>query len=140
MAQRVAGIVNFAVDGNPMAVRGNCTISPSSVERTMLAGQDGIHGYQELPRVPYIEADISTVPNFDIRVLDNQTDITVVAQLANGWYWQMSDAICKAGLEQNTRDGQARVRWEGYAVNAWQGTPADIQIPQVVGPNAVAAA
>jgi hypothetical protein len=140
MAQKIAGVAHLTVDNVQVALRGNFTISHSMVERTMLAGQDGIHGYQELPRVPYIEADISTVPNFDIRVLDNQTDITVVAQLANGWYWQMSDAICKAGLEQNTRDGQARVRWEGYAVNAWQGTPADIQIPQVVGPNAVAAA
>ena len=30
----------------------------------MIAGQDGVHGYQELPRVPYIEGDLSTMPGF----------------------------------------------------------------------------
>ena len=60
MAQRIAGIAFLTVDGDQMALRGNFTVSPSPVERTMLAGQDGVHGYQELPRVPYIEGDLST--------------------------------------------------------------------------------
>jgi hypothetical protein len=62
MAQRIAGIAFLTVDGDQMALRGNFTVSPSPVERTMIAGQDGVHGYQELPRVPYIEGDLSTVP------------------------------------------------------------------------------
>jgi hypothetical protein len=132
MAQKIAGVAHLNVDGVQVALRGNFTISHSMLERTMLAGQDGIHGYQELPRVPYIEADLSTVSNFDIQTLDLQFDITVVAELANGWTWQMTDAICKAGLEQNTRDGQTRVRWEGMAVTAWQSTPASVYIPAVV--------
>jgi hypothetical protein len=128
MAQKIAGVAWLTVAGVQMALRGNFTVSHSMVERTMLAGQDGIHGYQELPRVPYIEADLSTTPAFDITTLDQQTDITVVAQLANGWTFNMSDAICKAALEQNTRDGQVRVRWEGMNMTAVQGTPASVSI------------
>ncbi|MBO4220817.1 phage tail tube protein [Bradyrhizobium neotropicale] len=64
MAQRIAGIAFLTVDGTQLAVRGNFTVSPSPVERTMIAGQDGAHGYQELPRVPYIKADLSTLPGF----------------------------------------------------------------------------
>jgi hypothetical protein len=133
MAQKIAGVAHLSVGNVMLALRGNFTVSHSMVERTMLAGQDGIHGYQELPRVPYMEADISTVPNFDIQTLDGQTDVTVLAQLANGWFFQLADATCKAGLEQNTRDGQVRVRWEGMSVSAWQGSAATVQIPQVVG-------
>jgi len=45
--------------------------------------------------------------------LEAQTNVTVVAQLANGMQYQLQDATCKSALEANTRDGQARVRWEG---------------------------
>jgi len=113
MANRIAGIAFLFVDGNQLALRGNFTVSPSAVERTMLAGQDGVHGYQELPRVPYIEGDLSTVPDLNLEDIETQTDVTVVAQLANGKQYNLIGATCKAAFENNTRDGQFRVRWEG---------------------------
>jgi Phage tail tube protein len=113
MAQRFAGVALINVDGQQLALRGNFTVSASPVERTMLAGQDRVHGYQELPRVPYIEGDISTVRDQSLETLDRQTNVTVVAQLANGKQYTLSGATCKAALENNTRDGQVRVRWEG---------------------------
>lgn len=123
MAQRMAGVATLTVGGNQMRLRGNFTVAHSVLERTMLAGQDGIHGYQELPKVPYIEGDLSTVPDFDVTTLDLFTDTTVVASLANGWNFQLSNATCKAGLEQNTRDGQVRARWEGLACRSWYQPP-----------------
>jgi hypothetical protein len=113
MAQRFAGIAFVTVDGNQYALRGNFTVSPSVVERTMIAGQDGVHGYQELPRVPYIEGDLSAMPSLNLEDLELQVDSTVVAQLANGKQYTLISATCKAAFEENTRDGQLRVRWEG---------------------------
>lgn len=113
MAQRIAGTAFVTVDGNQIPLRGNLTVSPSSVERTMLAGQDGVHGYQELPRVPYIEGDFSTMPEIAIEDLDGQINVTVVASLANGRIYSLTEGVCKAGSEPNARDGQVRVRWEG---------------------------
>jgi hypothetical protein len=115
MAQRFAGIAFLTVDGTQLALRGNFTVSPSSVERTMIAGQDGVHGYQELPRVPYIEGDLSTIPGLLLEDLETETDVTVVAQLANGMQYTLTGGTCKCGFENNTRDGQVRVRWEGLA-------------------------
>ena len=113
MATRFAGTAFVMVDGNQLPLRGNFTVSPSAVERTMIAGQDGVHGYQELPRVPYIEGDISLMPEVNLEDLEGQTDVTVVAQLANKKQYTLSGATCKAAFEGNTRDGQTRVRWEG---------------------------
>src|SRR5262245_20956685 len=113
MAIRFAGIAFLSVDGNQYQLRGNFTVSPSPVERTMIAGQDGVHGYQELPRVPFIEGDISTTRGLALEDLDGATDVNVTAQLANGWQYSLIGATCKAALEANDRDGQVRVRWEG---------------------------
>jgi hypothetical protein len=68
---------------------------------------------QELPRVPYIEGDISLVPGLSLEALITQTDSTVVAQLANYTTYTLTNATVKGGFEANTRDGQTRVRWEG---------------------------
>jgi hypothetical protein len=113
MAIRFAGIAFLSVDGRQYQLRGNFTVSPSPVERTMIAGQDGVHGYQELPRVPYIEGDLSTVPDLNFEDVLLQVNSTVIAQLANQKQYTLQGATVKGGFEINTRDGQARVRWEG---------------------------
>ena len=115
MAQRVAGIAFLTVDGTQMQLRGNFTVSPSPVERTMIAGQDGVHGYQELPRVPFIEADLTTTPDLSLEALLTETNSTVVALLANQMQYTLTGAVVKGGFEANTRDGQVRVRWDGLA-------------------------
>ncbi len=62
MANRIAGIAFLKVDGVQYPLRGNFTVSPSPLERAMIAGQDYVHGYSENPRVPYISGDVSLVP------------------------------------------------------------------------------
>jgi hypothetical protein len=103
------------IDGNQLPLRGNFTVSPSPLERTMIAGQDGVHGYQELPRVPYIEGDISMMPGISLEEILLQVDVTVVAQLANQMQYSLTGATVKGAFEENTRDGQVRIRWEGLA-------------------------
>jgi Phage tail tube protein len=114
-AQKFAGIAYVYVDGKQFPLRGNFTVSPSNIERTMIAGQDGVHGYQELPRVPYIEGDISALPDVSLDDLVSQVNVNVIAQLANGRQYSLVGSICKANLEENSRDGQMRVRWEGLS-------------------------
>ena len=113
MAQRIAGIAFFKVDGAMLPLRGNFTVSPSAVERTMLAGQDYVHGYQELPRVPWIEGDVSTTPELNLEDLEAMVDVTVTAELANEKVYVLKQAACKSALENNAREGQVRVRFEG---------------------------
>ena len=81
MGQRVAGIAFFKVDGALLPLRGNFTVSPSAVERAGIAGQDYVHGFSELPRVPYIEGDLTDVQGMSVENLESMVDVTVTTKL-----------------------------------------------------------
>lgn len=121
MAQRFAGVAFVKVDGRQLPLRGNFTVSPSSLERAGIAGQDGVHGFSELPRVPYIEGDISLTPEVSVEELQDITDATVTAELANGKSYVLAQAWTKAAFELNAHDGMARVRFEGVTCNELAG-------------------
>jgi hypothetical protein len=72
-----------------------------------------VHGYSELPRVPYIEGDFSTIEGLSLTVLAGITNSNVTADLANGTMWSLKEATCRAAFEINAREGQFRARFEG---------------------------
>ncbi|MCA1452836.1 phage tail tube protein [Bradyrhizobium sp. BRP22] len=109
----IAGTAFLKVDGGMIPLKGNLTVSSSPVERTGIAGQDYVHGYQELPRVPYIEGDVSTLPEISLETLEGIIDATVTAELINGSVYVLRNAWTKGPLEINTHDGQFRIRFEG---------------------------
>ena len=84
MAQRIAGTAWYKVNGAIYPLRGNFTVSPSAVAREGLAGQDYVHGYSELPRVPSISGDVSLDPALSMDDVEAAIDVTVTAELANG--------------------------------------------------------
>jgi len=115
MGVRVAGIAFLSVDGNQYPLRGNFTVSPSPVERTGIAGQDRVHGYSELPRVPFIEGDVTLDPALSIETVGAIINSTIQADLANGRSYVLRQAWCRAAFELNTHDGLTRVRFEGIS-------------------------
>jgi hypothetical protein len=115
MAQRIAGTAFLKVDGGIYPLRGNFTVSPSSLERAGIAGQDFVHGFSEMPRVPFIEGDVSLVPTLSMNDVEAVINSTVTAELANGKTYVLREAWCRSALELNTREGQTRVRFEGIS-------------------------
>lgn len=111
----IAGTAYLKYDSGMLPLKGNLTVSSSAVERTGIAGQDYVHGYQELPRVQYIEADVSTLPELSVTDLDNVIDATVTAELVNGRTYVLRNAWVKGPIDINTHDGQFRIRFEGLS-------------------------
>jgi hypothetical protein len=112
---RIAGIAFLKVDGAQYPLKGNFVVSPSEVERNGIAGQDGVHGYSEMPRVPFIEGDVSLVPELSMEDVQNVINATVTAELANGKVYVLRRAFCKSALELQSAEGQVRVRFEGHS-------------------------
>lgn len=115
MSQRIAGIAFLKVDGAIYPLRGNFMVSPSSVERAGISGQDFVHGYSEMPRLPWISGDVSLDPALSMDDVELVTNATVTAELANGRTYVLREAWCTSALELNTREGQTRVRFEGVS-------------------------
>lgn len=113
MGVRIAGIAWLKVDGDQYPLRGDFTVSPSPYERTGIGGQDYVHGYSELPRVPFISGNVSLVPELSIEDIEAITDATVTAELANGHVYVLREAWTRAAFELNAHDGQVNVRFEG---------------------------
>ena len=114
-AQRIGGVLALKVDGNTYEARGSFTVTASSVKRTGVAGQDGVHGYIEEPIVPQIKGDISIGNDLSIDVLDNTTDSTVQLKLANGRSYVLTDAWTVAGSVIDAHDGKVDVTFEGLS-------------------------
>lgn len=113
MAVKIGGTAFCKVNGAQLPLRGNFVVSPSAVDRTMQAGQDYVHGYTEAPRVPWIEGDISTLPDVSLEDLELQVNVTVTAELNNGRTYVLKEAMTKSAFEVNTNEGRFKVRWEG---------------------------
>jgi hypothetical protein len=110
---RVAGVAYLRVDGAQYSLRGNLTVSIDASEREGIPGQDGIHGYIERPRVPFIEGDFSDIGGLSIEALRRMSNVTVQAELANNKKYVLRNAWTSTAMELNTADGQVTVRWEG---------------------------
>jgi hypothetical protein len=109
----LGGTAFLLVNGQQKQLRGNLTVSPSNIERTGVAGQDGVHGFTVMPRVPFISCDITDSDGLSIEDLDGLENVTVTAQLANSKVYVLRNAWCKASHEINTREGSLAVRFEG---------------------------
>lgn len=115
MSNRIAGVAYWKVDGVQLAVRGNLEVMPSRQERAGIAGQDAVHGYSELPVVPYISGEVSLLEGTSVEDIDAVTDATITAELANGSIYVLRNAWRAERSTINSREGQFAVRFEGLS-------------------------
>lgn len=113
MANRVAGVAFLKANGQQYPLRGNLTVSPSRSERTGIAGQDGVHGFSEMPRVPFISGDVTLDPALSMEALYATRDATITAELANGKVYVLRSAWYAGPQDLNAAEGMVNVRFEG---------------------------
>lgn len=114
-ARAIAGTAYIKVDGAQYALRGNLTVSIASVEREGIAGQDGTHGFKEMPRVPFIQCDVSDGADVSIKDITDMKDVTVTAELINGKSYVLRNAWVADAVEIDSAEGQMTIKWEGMS-------------------------
>jgi|SRR5882672_3510981 len=110
---RIGGILSIRVDGQQYEARGNFQVTPSTVKRTGVAGQDFVHGYIEEPIVPSIKGDFSIGNKLSITLLEQITEATVQVALANGATYVLTEAWTTSAFVIDAHDGKVEVTFEG---------------------------
>jgi uncharacterized protein YlzI (FlbEa/FlbD family) len=119
MANRVGGIAYLTVNGRMLALRGSFTVTPSRTKKTGVAGQDGVHGFTEMPQVPSIKGNVTLTPDTSVEELDAIDDGTVMAELANGKNYVLREAWSCGGESIDTAEGQTPVNFEGMSCDEY---------------------
>lgn len=117
MGQRVKGQAFLKIDGNPVTLGDNLTVSPQGRVREGVTGLSGNVGYGERPRIPYIEADAITTPGFKVSDLEGVQDATIVAELANGRVYTARNAWFADETDVSAGDGTAGIRFEALRID-----------------------
>ena len=101
----------------PVSVRGKFKITPTATKKEGIAGQDGVHGYKEMPVVPSMEGDISDTQQLDLKRLDEAVGITATAELANGKVYVGVDGWRADVSQIDTEEGSIPLKLEFMSVD-----------------------
>ena len=75
-SKRIGGILELKIDGNQYLAKGAFTYNLGKGKKEMVVGSDGVHGYKELPQVPFIEGAITDTDEISISDLRLLKDVT----------------------------------------------------------------
>lgn len=112
---RRSGTIYLRIDGTQYDARGSYTYSLGPPKREAIVGPDGVHGYKEMPQVPYIEGEIVDASDLDLAALQAVTEATVTLELATGKSVALRDAWYAADGTVGTEDANIQIRFEGLS-------------------------
>ena len=112
MGQKFAGTCYIKVDGAQLAVEGSVEIPLSSVTRETKIGSTGVVGYAETDVAPYVKCTAFLEPSFPVSAL-NGNNMTVTAELANGWVYTLNGAWIAGEIAGNMSDGTVSLEFNG---------------------------
>lgn len=110
---RLAGVAYLTIDGKAYRLAGDFEYSVSKISRETLIGQDGVHGYKEMPKAGHLAGTLRDGADLTIGTLNNMTNVSGIVELANGKMitgrnmWQVGD------LDVKSTEGTVEFRLEG---------------------------
>jgi len=113
----IAGTAQVTVDGATYQLEGSAKYSPSRVKREALIGQDGFHGWKEMPVAGSISMSLRDAGNLTVGQLNAIRNATVVLTLANGKIVAGRNMGTTDVQEVETEDAKFDVKFEGPQVS-----------------------
>jgi hypothetical protein len=115
MADRIGGIIRIKVDGTQYNAKGNFSYRINPAKKEMVVGSDEVHGYKEMPQVPFIEGAITDRSQLDVQALQSVVDATITLELANGKVIVLREAVYASEGAIDTEEGEIEARFEGIS-------------------------
>lgn len=119
MGKRVAGTCFIKVDGDQLEVSGavECPLMP--VTREAVAGLNSAGYYSEKVLTPYVKLTAIFVDEFPVATLQENTDMTITAELANGKVYTLAGAFLVGEPSAKGDDGTIELEFNGRE-GRWQ--------------------
>lgn len=117
MGQRIAGTCFLKINGEQVPLKGSFSFGLGRSTREGIVGPDRVHGFKELPTVPFIEGQITNTYEINLDSLSKLTEETIILELANGKIIALREAwsVNPDGLKGDTEEGAVDVRFEGLS-------------------------
>jgi len=113
--KRVGGIISLKVDGDMYFAKGDFTYNLGLPKKEGVVGSDRVHGYKEVPQIPFIEGEITDRQEMSLETLMGIKDSTITLELANSKVIVLREAWNAAEGTGNTGEGNIGVRFEGMS-------------------------
>lgn len=114
---RVGGQIFIAANGTRLAAVGSFEWNLGEPVKTGVVGHDQVHGFKELPQVPFIEGEVRVMPDLDVRALIATRDATITLQLASGQVVVLRNAWYASEGTASTEEGNLGCRFEGLSAD-----------------------
>lgn len=114
-SMRLAGVASGFINGVPYDII-ETRYSPSKVVRETLKGQNGIHGFSEMPQQGRIVMSIRDAGGMTVADFSDMSDVEVQLALANGKSVGGAGMWCTEAVEVNTVEATMEVTFEGKQV------------------------
>ncbi len=111
-SNRRAGTIFFKIDGTQYSAKGSYTYNLGKKKREAMIGADGIHGYKEVPKPPFIEGIITDSPDISLGELQELDGVNVTLELTNGKQILIRDGWYAHDGDASTEDAEIPVRFE----------------------------
>eukprot|EP00998_Keelungia_sp_KM082_P007336 NODE_3537_length_881_cov_0.957560_g3515_i0.p2 GENE.NODE_3537_length_881_cov_0.957560_g3515_i0~~NODE_3537_length_881_cov_0.957560_g3515_i0.p2 ORF type:complete len:124 (-),score=19.55 NODE_3537_length_881_cov_0.957560_g3515_i0:152-523(-) len=110
---RRAGTLFFKIDATQYDAKGSFTYNLGVAKKEAIVGSDGVHGYKEMPKAPFIDGIITDSKDVDLELLQSLDGVTVTLELANGKTVVLSDGWYAHDGDVTTEEGEIPTRFEG---------------------------
>lgn len=113
MSQLIAGTCYISIDGQRLLLKGSATATASKVTREPVMANGGVQGHKEVPVAPTLSGQFVVDKNFPIEKLQEATDMTVVAEFANGKVFTLGGAFVTEEIQVAGGDSDTTINFAG---------------------------
>jgi hypothetical protein len=112
---RIGGLIALKINGDMYFAKGNFTYNLGLPKKEGVVGSDRVHGYKEVPQIPFIEGEITDRNELNLEDLLTLEDATVTLELANGKVIMLREGWYAGEGTGNTDEGNIALRIEGIS-------------------------
>ena len=124
----LGGITYVRVKDRQYALRGDAEVMPQTAKKEVIVGEDGVHGVMIEPMAPSIKVTLTATPDFPLKPILSENDLTVTIEQANGIVWTLSCATVVDDVTIATKESEMSIKFAGVLMNRTRNPGSDAAI------------